>query len=39
MRSLVNGVLLSMALVAPVVAAPLSFAVNDPSGKYLVEVL
>jgi hypothetical protein len=39
MRSLLNGVLLSMTLVAPVMAAPLSFAVNDPSGKYLVDVL
>lgn len=39
MRSLVSGVLFSMALAAPAVAEPLSFAVNDPTGKYLVDVL
>ncbi|WP_335945467.1 hypothetical protein [Pseudomonas sp. G166] len=39
MRSLVSGVLLSMALAGPVVAEPRSFAVNDRSGQYLVEVL
>ncbi|PIB59550.1 hypothetical protein [Pseudomonas sp. 2822-17] len=39
MRSLVSAVLLSMAVAAPVMAEPRSFSVNDPSGKYLVEVL
>ena len=39
MRSLVSAVLLSMTLAAPAMAEPRSFSVNDPSGKYLVEVL
>lgn len=39
MRSLLTGVLLCTSLAAPVVAEALSFAVNDPSGQYQVEVL
>ncbi|BBP65147.1 hypothetical protein PHLH5_26880 [Pseudomonas sp. Cab53] len=39
MRSLVSGVLLSAALVAPVMAEPRSFSVNDRDGQYRVDVL
>ncbi|MFJ2319646.1 XAC2610-related protein [Pseudomonas sp. NPDC087817] len=39
MRVPFSGLLLSMVLAGPVVADPLSIAVNDPSGQYLVEVL
>lgn len=39
MRSLLNSLFLSMILVAPVMAEPRSFSVNDRSGQYLVEVL
>ncbi|MCO8165920.1 hypothetical protein NJC38_27705 [Pseudomonas sp. 21LCFQ010] len=39
MRSLLNGALLTMSLATPALAAPLSYAVTDPSGQYLVEVL
>lgn len=39
MRSLLNGVLITLAVVAPVMAEPRSFSVDDPSGQYLVEVL
>lgn len=39
MRSLVSSVLLSTALVAPAMAEPRAFSVNDRSGQYLVEVL
>lgn len=39
MRSLVSGVLLSLAMAAPALAEPRSFSVNDPSGQFLVEVL
>lgn len=39
MHSLFNGMLLAMTLATPALAAPLSYAVTDPSGQYLVEVL
>ncbi|WP_242168069.1 MULTISPECIES: hypothetical protein [unclassified Pseudomonas] len=39
MRALLCGVFLSMTFVAPLMAEPRSFSVNDPSGKFLVEVL
>ncbi|WP_260958583.1 XAC2610-related protein [Pseudomonas citri] len=39
MRSLIKSVLLSTCLAAPAMAEPLSFAVNDRSGQYLVEVV
>lgn len=39
MRSLLTGALLAMSLATPALAAPLSYAVTDPSGQYLVEVL
>ena len=39
MRSLVSGVLLSLALATQVAAEPRSFSVNDPSGQFLVELL
>lgn len=39
MRSLVGGVLLSMTLIAPAMAEPRAFSVNDRSGQYRVEVL
>ncbi|WP_372438735.1 hypothetical protein, partial [Pandoraea sputorum] len=39
MRSLLNGALLAMSLATPALAAPLSYAVTDPSGQYLVEAL
>jgi hypothetical protein len=39
MRSLLNGVLISLALATPVMAEPRSFSVDEPSGHYLVEVL
>ncbi|NWA81301.1 hypothetical protein [Pseudomonas sp. D2002] len=39
MRSLFNGVLISLALTATAIAEPRSVSVNDPSGHYLVDVL